>query len=116
MRELILIVVVAAILGTLVVAIVTAGLALQRSRLTPLVAKVCRVLALVVAVLDVIVILASLLPTFAAASAPGLTDADRARMLSDGIIGTLVAAFFPSAVAVAAFLVARWALQRRAER
>jgi len=96
----------------MVVAVATAGFALRRSRFAPGAAKICRVLAVLVAVLGLVAALSTVGVTLVATSAPGLDESDRSRMWQDGLSAAFTDALIAGVIAGPAFLLAHWVLRR----
>ena len=75
-------------------------------------AKVCRGLGIAVAVLGAIGTVSGLVLTAGATAAPGLADADRSRMWTNGLAESGYNALLAAVVAIPALLIARRALRR----
>jgi len=114
MSEAYLLFVVALLAATVLVTIACAGIrpstlhAKQRS-----LAKSCRVLGIAVAVVGVFDLVAGLILTVAATAAPGLSESDRTRMWSNGLVEAGYNFLLAFVVATPALLVARHSLRDR---
>jgi len=112
MNEPYLLFVVALFGATVVATIACAGLG--RSRLAArqrALAKVCRGLGIAVAGIGILGTLSGIILTLGATAAPGLTESDRTRMWSNGLVEAGYSFLLAAVVAMPALLVARRSLR-----
>jgi hypothetical protein len=97
---------------TLIVTILTMGLTLSGSVRAAPVAKLCRVLAFVVAGAAILSAVCGVLQTRETLTAPGLSLADQQRLWSSGMAEALYNLGLGIVIAVPVWLAARFALKR----